>query len=172
MTEPGTALPPWVAIFDCDGTLMDMSAPLGPAVFPAIPAMLGRLRETGWLCAVCTGRSRASLADLLIRNGLMAEIAAMRTPDDGPSKPHPDSLLDLLGLVGGVPDRAVMIGDGLADREAAGHAGIAFVQAAWHGPLVGMLPLRSGAGVAREIDDLDGLLAAIRNRHAAVQEDK
>lgn len=160
----GAGCSPWVAIFDCDGTLLDMAAPMAPVAFPGIAALLARLGEAGWLCAVCTGRSRSSLADLLIRNGLMADIAAMRTPDDGPSKPHPDALLGLLALVGGTPDRAVMIGDGQADRDAADNAGIAFVQAAWDPSCVSMPKSDVDGDVARAIDEIDGLLASLRRR--------
>ncbi|WP_366657300.1 HAD family hydrolase [Fodinicurvata sp. EGI_FJ10296] len=158
---------PWVAIFDCDGTLMDTAGPMGPVPFPPIPAMLTRLRHAGWLCAICTGRSRASVSHLIRRHGLVPEIVAVRTPDDGPSKPHPDSVLDVLHQIGGAIGQAVMIGDGPADMLAARNAGIPFIHAAWDVTEPGPAEPLAAVAVVRSIADLDRHLEALRSQAIA-----
>lgn len=96
-------------------------------LFPAVPKLLADLAGRGLLLGVATGKSRRGLDHDLDRTGLASAFQATRTVDEGPSKPAPDMLLDLLAELGVRPAEALMVGDTTYDLEMARNAGVAAI---------------------------------------------
>jgi HAD superfamily hydrolase (TIGR01509 family) len=94
-------------------------------VLPGVPASLERLRELGLELAVVANW------DLSLRL-LLAEIGLARyfgVVVHAARKPAPEGILRALGELRVEPARALHIGDGDADRSAAGAAGVHFIPA-------------------------------------------
>ncbi len=100
--------------------------------YPGVPAVLGGLRAEGWRLAVCTNKLEGLARALLAAVGLAELFAAVGGGDSFPvRKPDPAHLLATLRAAGGVPGRAVMVGDHRNDVLAARGAGLPCVFAAW-----------------------------------------
>ena len=90
--------------------------------------------------AICTNKPERLALLLIDELGLGRHFAALLGADSLPvRKPDPRHLLETIARAGGVPERAVLIGDTVTDREAARAAGVPCV-------LVGFGP--DGAAVA------------------------
>jgi phosphoglycolate phosphatase len=102
---------------------------------------LGRLRAAG-IALACVSNWDVSLEEHLEQAGLARHFAAIvSSAEAGAAKPDPEPLLEALRRVGVEPARALHIGDGEVDREAAAAAGAAFAPE----PLA-TLPERLGLG--------------------------
>lgn len=106
---------------------VEQAAPL----FPGVPDLLEGLARQGTLLAIATGKSRAGLERDLGAGGVAAYFAATRSADDGPGKPAPRPLLDLLHETGTQPGEAVVVGDTLYDLQMARAAGVAAIGVGW-----------------------------------------
>jgi phosphoglycolate phosphatase-like HAD superfamily hydrolase len=95
------------------------------AVIPGAVEALDRLRALGLTLAV-VGNWDFSLHVWLADHGL-APYFAVVVPAAG--KPEPDGILHALDTVGVSPDRALHIGDGDTDEQAAQEAGVQFLPA-------------------------------------------
>jgi phosphoglycolate phosphatase len=110
-------------------------------LYDGADAALGALARAGWRLAVCTNKPERLAAVLLDRLGLADRFAAMLGADTlAWKKPDARHVLETIARAGGSPDRAVLVGDTLTDRDAARAAGIPCV-------LVGFGP--EGEGIAR-----------------------
>jgi phosphoglycolate phosphatase len=96
-------------------------------LFDGVRAALDALHERRYFLAVATGKSRAGLDRDLASNRLARYFLATRTPQEAPSKPHPQMLLDIMDELGAAPEETLMIGDTTYDLEMARHAGTAAV---------------------------------------------
>ncbi|MFO1324587.1 MAG: HAD-IA family hydrolase [Burkholderiales bacterium] len=105
-------------------------------LFPGAADMLGELDAAGYLLGVATGKSRAGLDRVLVRNGLTRRFHATRCADEGHPKPHPDMLVALMDRLGVEREHTLMIGDTTHDLELARNAGVAGVAVAYgaHAP--------------------------------------
>ncbi len=105
-------------------------------LFPGVLPALHTLADAGWHLAVCTNKPEAATRALLEALRLTALIGAVGAGDSFPvRKPDPAHLLATLHAAGGVPGRAVMVGDHRNDVAAAAGAGMPCVFAAWgYGP--------------------------------------
>ncbi len=117
-------------VFDCDGTLLDMDAPAGVRAYPGIPELLARLDAAGCRLYVWTGRDRASTLRYLRQVDLLRFFHDLRTSSEGPPKPHPQGILDLLD--GARPSTAAVVGDSWADMQGARAAGCVALGACWN----------------------------------------
>jgi phosphoglycolate phosphatase len=125
------------------------------APYPDVTATLQHLRETGWTMAVCTNKPIAPARQLLSALGLSGFFASVGGGDSYKvRKPDPGHLLATLQEAGGVPARAVMVGDHHNDVHAAHGAGVASIWAAWG---YGVNVTGADADAAR-FADLPGLL--------------
>lgn len=89
---------------------------------------LDRFRVTGWRLAVCTNKLEGLSRRLLDELGLTDRFAAICGGDTFPvRKPDPAHLLGTIARAGGVPERAVMVGDSANDIDAARNAGVPVV---------------------------------------------
>lgn len=139
-------------------------------LYPRVEAALDMLAVRGWSLAICTNKP-VLLADLLlVRLGVRERFAAVLGADSlSVRKPDPLHLTETVVRAGGTPDRAVLVGDTVTDRDAARAARIPCVLVAF-GP--------EGRGIARLdpaglIDDyaelpplLERLVPALRGKAA------
>ena len=86
------------------------------AEFDGIAQTLHTLREEGIKLAIVTGRTRSSALETLDRLALRSYFDAIVTADDTQShKPDPEPALSALRLLNVPADRALMVGDAVAD---------------------------------------------------------
>lgn len=94
-------------------------------VYDGVGDALDRLAACGWTLAVCTNKPERLAALLLAELGLASRFAAMVGADTlAWRKPDPRHLTETIRRAGGRPERAVLVGDTVNDREAARAAGI------------------------------------------------
>jgi phosphoglycolate phosphatase len=96
--------------------------------YPGALDALDRLEDAGAIAAICTNKPQ-KLADILLEElKLHARFSAIVGSDSVPQrKPHPEHIMHTLGLAGGTPDMAIMIGDSTPDEKAARAAGLPFI---------------------------------------------
>jgi len=88
--------------------------------FPGALEALDRLAASGARLAVCTNKRERLTRLLLEALEIESHFAAVAGRDTFPvSKPAPGHLLGVIGLAGGEPSRAVMVGDSAVDIRAA-----------------------------------------------------
>ena len=92
-----------------------------------LPHIFATLRAHNILTAVATSDDRAPTEITLQTLGIAPYVNALVSADDDlPNKPAPDMLLRICHLLGIEPSRAVMVGDSVADMQAAEAAGVPF----------------------------------------------
>ena len=96
-------------------------------LFAGATELISRLRESGFLLAVATGKSRRGLDRSLAATGLKPYFHATRCADEGFSKPHPGMLEALLDELDVAPEKALMVGDTIHDMKMAHAAGVSRV---------------------------------------------
>jgi AHBA synthesis associated protein len=128
-------------------------------LFPKCIETLSWARDRGLRLALLTGKDRPRTLQILEHFGLSHFFDAVVASDELlHSKPHPEGMWRVLGLVGCRPEEAVMIGDAVNDITAAQKAGVVAVGVTW-----GIKPesLLSGCRpdhVTRTWDSLLGIL--------------
>ena len=90
--------------------------------FPGVMSSLQQLRDSGYLLAVATGKSRAGLNRVFEATDLTGFFHGSRCADETRSKPHPLMLEELLAEQGIAPDNAIMVGDTEFDMQMAVNA--------------------------------------------------
>ncbi|MCP5198370.1 MAG: HAD-IA family hydrolase [Gammaproteobacteria bacterium] len=100
-------------------------------LFAAARETLAALAGQGILLAIATGKSRAGLDRALADAAIAAYFVTTRSADEGPSKPHPGMLYDILTELDVRPSRAVMVGDTTFDLDMARAAGVPAIAAAY-----------------------------------------
>jgi phosphoglycolate phosphatase len=142
--------PRLVAIY---GAALDVETRL----YDGVEAALGRLGGAGWGLGICTNKPERLAARLLERLGIARRFAALVGADTlSVRKPDPRHLLETIVRAGGVPGRAVHVGDTVTDREAARLAGVPCVLVSF-GPEGGAERLAPDALLAH-YDELPALL--------------
>lgn len=100
--------------------------------FPGMRETLVAARRRGLRTGLLTGKGRRSTVITLDALGVTSLLDAVVTGDEAPApKPDPDGLLLLLSHLGVAPERAVYLGDSLADFGAARAAGARIAAALW-----------------------------------------
>lgn len=94
-------------------------------LFDGVEALLAELAARGRMLGVATGKSRAGLDRVLSNTGLGVHFHATRCADECFSKPHPAMLDELMGELGVMPERTLMVGDTTHDLQMAKNAGVA-----------------------------------------------
>lgn len=97
------------------------------ALFPESRAVLDQLRADGYLLAVATAKGRRGLGLDLERVGLRECFQTLRTADDGPAKPSPQILFEILEELGATAGRTIMVGDSVHDMRMGHNAGVTTV---------------------------------------------
>ncbi|PLX39187.1 MAG: phosphoglycolate phosphatase [Hyphomicrobiales bacterium] len=100
----------------------------GSHPFPGVLEQLDRFAAAGWKLAVCTNKLEVLSKKLLDALGVSSRFAVIAGPDTfGYHKPDPNHILKTVEAAGGVRENAVMVGDSVADINAAKGAGIPVV---------------------------------------------
>lgn len=96
--------------------------------FPGVLDALDRFSAAGWTLAVCTNKLEALSKRLLDALDMSWRFAVIAGPDTfGVHKPDPQHLLRTVAAAGGAAGQAIMVGDSMADINAAKAAGIPVV---------------------------------------------
>jgi phosphoglycolate phosphatase len=94
-------------------------------LFDGVAQALHELTEAGFMLAVATGKGRGGLDRALAQTGLAEMFHASRCAGECFSKPHPQMLDEIMGEMGAMPEKSVMIGDTHFDLQMAQNAGMA-----------------------------------------------
>lgn len=94
-------------------------------LFPGVREIVVSLKESGFLVAVATGKTRVGLDRALDHSGLRPLFDATRCADESRPKPDPEMLWALGDELGVRSDRTLMIGDTTHDLLMAANAGAA-----------------------------------------------
>ena len=100
-------------------------------MFAGAEQLLRDMHDAGHRLAIATGKSRRGLDRALEKTGLAPLFHATRCGEESATKPAPGMLLDLMAMLGTIPERTVMIGDTTHDLQMAANAGVAGVAAAY-----------------------------------------
>jgi phosphoglycolate phosphatase len=148
-------VPDATAVADFAGDY-ELHAAVDSRLYPGVMESLAGLADTGWRLAVCTNKPEVAARALLEALGLLRLMRAVGGGDSFPvRKPDPAHLRATLAAAGGIPQRAVMIGDHANDVAAARGAGVPCIFAAWG---YGAPAMADGAAaVARDITELGAL---------------
>ena len=98
--------------------------------YPGVPELLDRLAAVGWTLAVATNKPLAFTRRILAAAGIAARFAEVRG-GDGPRKPDPGQLSDILRVTGGIAARSWMVGDHHTDVRAGHAAGCRVLFCTW-----------------------------------------
>lgn len=125
-------------------------------LYPGVRETLHDLAGQGWRLAVCTNKPERAARVLLDAVGLLDMMDAVGGGDSFPvRKPDPAHLHATLRTAGGIPARAIMIGDHANDVAAAKGAGLPCIFAAWgYGP---SWMAEGAAAVAHVVSELPAL---------------
>lgn len=130
-----------------------------PPLYPGTMELLEELHRAGVLLAIATGKSRRGLTHTMKVHGLNPLFVDSKTADDGPGKPNPDILFDLMETWRVRPESCCMIGDTTFDIEMGVNAKMKSFGVSWgyHSPA-----MLEGAGAASISDSWSELLAVLR----------
>ncbi|MBX2856952.1 MAG: HAD-IA family hydrolase [Rhodobacteraceae bacterium] len=113
-------------------------------LFEGVVDTLDALRSNGWLLGVCTNKPEALAIDLLKRLDVSDYFGAIVGADTLPvRKPDPRPVWETIERVGGLREKAVMIGDTQTDRDAARNAEIPVILVSFgyeSGPISALRP--------------------------------
>lgn len=101
-------------------------------LYEGVRELLADLKEAGFKLAVATNAYRKSTIESLTHLGIYVLFDAIACYDDvNKGKPYPDMLFKLLDELHVAKERALFIGDGPRDEQAAQRAGIDYIMVDW-----------------------------------------
>lgn len=131
-------------------------------LFAGMREVLEELAGPSRSFAIATGKNRRGLVASLAGHRLDHLFTVLKTADDGPSKPHPEILLQAMRETGVDPAATLMIGDSVYDMEMAKAAGAHALGVGWgYHPAAELLGSGAGA-VAVQPADLPGLVEEVQ----------
>ena len=135
-------------------------------LFPGVAEGLRRLEAPNVCLGIATGKSRRGLLAGLKRHGLHRQFVTLQTADDGPAKPHPESLFRAMADVGARPAETVVVGDTTFDMEMAGNAKATAIGVAWGYHAPAELRASGAARIVERFADLPEALAGVGEARA------
>jgi phosphoglycolate phosphatase len=94
-------------------------------LFPAVRTCIGRLIEGGYKIGICTNKPEALAQKLMVDLKFRDEFGSLVGADTlQVRKPDPKPFFEAVRRVGGVPERACLIGDSVTDHDTARAAGV------------------------------------------------
>jgi phosphoglycolate phosphatase len=127
-------------------------------LYDGAEAALGRLAARGWRLGICTNKPERLALLLIAELGLARHFAVLLGADSLPvRKPDPRHLLETIARAGGVPERAVLVGDTVTDRETARAAGVPCVLVGF-GPEGGAVSALEPEALIAHFDELPEVL--------------
>jgi len=104
-------------------------------LFPGVAEAVKELSALGYCVGICTNKPEALAERLMVSLGVRDLFGSLVGADTLPvRKPDPAPLREAIKRAGGDPERAVLVGDTITDRETARAAGIASILVTF-GPL-------------------------------------
>lgn len=94
-----------------------------PQLFQGALEVLAHLKWQGYLLGIITGKHRKGLLEDLQEFRVASYFKSVRCGDDGPSKPHPKLMEEIIEEMGVEPQHVLMIGDTTYDMLLAKNAG-------------------------------------------------
>jgi len=126
-------------------------------LYDGIKELLEMLRDKGFKLAVATNAYRRSTIESLTHLGIYMLFDAIACYDDvHKGKPHPDMLFKLLEELHVRKEKALFVGDGPRDEEAARRAGIDYIMVEW-----GFTEHAHDKKVAGDVEELKKILLEI-----------
>ncbi|MGA8172182.1 MAG: HAD-IA family hydrolase [Methylocystis sp.] len=108
------------------GRYYELPTPMD-SVFPGAREMLDRLKDAGYLLAICSNKPQRLCHKVLGETGLTHFFGAIVGGDTlDRSKPNPAPLNHALAHLGGRPETALMVGDSVVDQQTAAAANVRF----------------------------------------------
>jgi phosphoglycolate phosphatase len=127
-------------------------------VYEGAEAALDRLATEGWRFGICTNKPERLALLLITELGLSRHFATLLGADTLPvRKPDPGHLLETITRAGGVPERSVLVGDTVTDRDTARAAGVPCVLVGF-GPDGSAVSALAPEAVVEHYDQLPGVL--------------
>lgn len=94
--------------------------------------VLQSCKDTGYQCALCTGKSRERTMEILQMLSLLQFFDAVICSDDiANPKPNPESVFVLLNVLSVKKEDVIFVGDGINDMLCARNAGVRSVAVTW-----------------------------------------
>ncbi len=133
-------------------------------LFPGAVAGLEALNERGHLLSIATNKGRPGVHHALDLHKISHHFVTIRSAHDGPTKPHPDAVHDILRATGVEARHAVFIGDTETDMQTALNGGVAAIGVGWgyHGP--DALVAAGAKAIAPDFETLTGLIDEVLGR--------
>lgn len=130
-------------------------------LYPGTMEAVERIRARGGLVAICTNKPEA-LAERLMRSlGVRGAFGALVGADTlAVRKPDPSPLRTAITWAGGLPERGVLVGDTITDRETARAAGLPSILVTF-GPAGDEVRALQPEGLLDHYDNLDAVLAQV-----------
>lgn len=129
-----------------------------PAFYPQVEESLARLKESGYLLAVATGKSRKGLNRVLSSLNMADYFDITRCADETASKPHPLMLNEILAELGVPASQACMVGDTEFDMAMAVAATVPRVGVSYGAHSAGRLAKYDLLGCLDDFAQIDSLL--------------
>ena len=94
-------------------------------LFPNVRTSIGRLIKSGYNVGICTNKPEALAQKLMVHLNFRDEFSCLVGADTlTVRKPDPQTFFESVRRVGGVPERACLIGDSVTDHDTARAAGV------------------------------------------------
>lgn len=130
-------------------------------LFPGTKEALKALDEAGHLLGIATNKGRPGVEHVLDLHGIGTHFVAIRSSHDGPPKPHPAAILDVLAKTGAEVRHTVFVGDTETDMMTAENAGVAALGVGWGYHAPEMLARRGARAIANDFAELPALVAEL-----------
>jgi phosphoglycolate phosphatase len=99
----------------------------GTVVFDTVPATVEILKELGLGLGIVSTKFRYRIVEILSRENLLAPFDIIIGGEDVTKhKPHPESLLTAIDMLGSAPGDTLYVGDSIVDAETAKRAQVSF----------------------------------------------
>lgn len=133
-------------------------------LFDGAQGALRVLDRNEQLLAIATNKGRPGVFHVLEQHGIKHHFSAIRSAHDGPVKPHPDAVHDVLAQTGVALKNAVFIGDTETDMLTASNAGIPAIGVGWGYHSEDRLRQSGATHVAEHFSDVPRLVEQILDR--------
>lgn len=127
--------------------------------YPGIKEALDELKAAGYVLGLVTNKPSHGLFTVLNTNDAAHYFVTLNHPDNAPTKPAPDMVLNGLRDTGADKANCIVVGDSLIDMLTAQNAGVRAIGVTWAGRDAGPL---ADAGAIAVLDRVEQLVPAIR----------
>lgn len=104
----------------------------GAILYSGFDKVIEGLTEKGILCGIASSKMKDQYEIDFIPTGLHNHMKSVVLAEDTENhKPHPEPLLKVAEILGVSPEKAVYVGDTVADYKASKEAGMSFALASW-----------------------------------------